>query len=405
MRAKAVSAHPLYGECAGDRDGAAFLFRLDESKGTGKGYDRLIVDMNRNGDLTDDPVVERAVLPGERKGTAPDQQLWGPIQAPERQKIAGGRPVYFAETYMFNRDLLRVGQTKPEYNLLIGQLRMKAGWYLDTTAELNGVKRKMGVYDADSDLRLGEVPQPVTRTNRGEQVWYFTDGDKLLLDADGSGTFDNDVFQSESCAFGPIVYLGPVPYKVALAADNTSLRVEAWTEALAEVALVPHGDAVRSVTLAWEQPDGSWRLIRAGTADGKAKVPPGNYRLYACDLLGKTIMREQVMASGYQRELQKPVRVAAGKGNSLPCGPPLEIKIAAEKAKPGRLGLLFNEPSSSKEESESELSIRANVVGAGGEVYSTYLRKDKFWGRLSKPTFTIVDAQGKKLKDGNLEFG
>jgi hypothetical protein len=399
---EAVSPHALYGQCRESRDGPGFIFRLDESKGDGKGYDRLIVDMNQNGDLTDDPVVERVVLPGERKGAAPDQELWGPIQAPAGQKIAGGRPVYFAQTYIFNRDLLRRGQEMRNLNMMIGQLRLKAAWYLDTTVELNGVKQKMGVYDANSNLRLGEVPQPVTYTNRGEKVWYFSAGDSLLVDADGSGTFDNDVFQSESCAFGPIVYLGPTPYKVALAADNTSLRVEPWTEALAEVALVPHGDQVRNVTLAWEQPDASWQLIRAGTADGKIKVPPGNYRLYACDLLGKAMLRDQVMASGYQRTPLKPVHFDAGKGNSLPCGAPLEIKVTAEKAKPQLTGLLAKEP---KVDSEFELRVDANVIGAGGEVYSTYLKKEKFWERPPKPTFTIADAQGKKVKDGNLEYG
>jgi hypothetical protein len=402
---KAVSAHALYGQCRESRDAAAFLFRLDESKGDGKGYDRLIVDMNQNGDLTDDPVIEREVLSKERKETPPDQVLWGPIPAPAGQKVAGARPVYFAQTYIFNGELLRRDLGTRNVNIPIGQLRLKAGWYLDTTVELNGVKQKMGVYDANSDLRLGEGPQAVTYTNQGEKLWYFTDGDSLLVDADGSGTFDNDVFQSESCAFGPIVYLGATPYKVALAADNTSLRVEPWTEALAEVALVPHGDQVRSVTLAREQPDASWQLIRAGTADGKIKVPPGNYRLYACDLLGKAALREQVMASGYQRTPRKPVSFTAGKGNSLPCGAPLEIKVTAEKAKPRLPGFLSREPTDSKVDSEFELSVDANVVGAGGEVYSTYLKKEKSWERPPKPAFTIADAQGKKVKDGNLEYG
>ena len=54
----AISQHPLYGTIAAGRD--QMLFRLDESKGTGQGYDRLIVDVNRNGDLTDDPVVSPA---------------------------------------------------------------------------------------------------------------------------------------------------------------------------------------------------------------------------------------------------------------------------------------------------------------------------------------------------------
>src|ERR1039458_4883765 len=104
---KATSQHPLYGECRDMTTGAALVYRLDESKGDGKGYDRLIVDMNQNGDLTDDPVIERAVLSKEREETPPDQVFWGPIPAPAGQKVAGGRPVYFAQTYIFNGELLR----------------------------------------------------------------------------------------------------------------------------------------------------------------------------------------------------------------------------------------------------------------------------------------------------------
>ena len=56
--------------------------------------------------------------------------------------------------------------------------------------------------------------------------------------------------------------------KVALAPDCRSLRVEPWTDPLAEVALEPHGSQVCSVTLAWERTNKQWQLIRAGVADG-----------------------------------------------------------------------------------------------------------------------------------------
>jgi len=270
---------------------------------------------------------------------------------------------------------------------------------------LNGVKKKMGVYDANCNLRLGDVPQAMTITNRGEKQWYFGAGDSLLVDVDGSGTFDNDVFQSESCAFASILYLGATPYRVALAADNTSLRVEPWTEALAEVAVVPHGDQVHSVTLAWERSGGEWQLIHAGTADGKIQVPPGNYRLYACELLGKAGSRDQVMASAYQRAVRQPVSFAVGKGNSLRCGPPLEIKVTGAKAKPRMMGLRLEDSSNSKVDSDFDLSINAEVVGGGGEAYYTYRTGENFRQQPPKPTFTVADARGKKLKDGNLEFG
>src|ERR1019366_7381919 len=226
---KAMSKHPLYGVCRDNPSGPAFLFRLDESKGDGKGYDQLIVDMNQNGDLTDDPVSQRAVLPTDRRTSQPDQMLFGPIQAPADKAVAGGRPVYFAQIYIFNRQLLTSVQA--DQNIMIGQLMLKAGWYLDTTVDLNGLKQKVGVYDGDSNLRLGDISRAQTVTNRAaasrsqpEKYWYFRGGDTLLVDADGSGTFDNDLFQSESCPFGPILYLGAKAYKVALAPDWQSLH-------------------------------------------------------------------------------------------------------------------------------------------------------------------------------------
>ena len=194
-------------------------------------------------------------------------------------------------------------------------MRLKAGWYVDTTVELKGLKQKVGVFDGDSNLRLGDVSKPQTYRNPGEEEnWYFGQGDSLLIDADGSGAFEQDPFDTECCPFGPLLYVGATPYKVALTPDGKSLRVEPWTEALAEVALQPHGEQVCRVTLAWEQPNKQWQLVRAGVADGKIQVPPGNYRLYQCELLGKGAPRDQVMASGYQRVPRKPSALRGRQG-------------------------------------------------------------------------------------------
>ncbi|MGO8930332.1 MAG: hypothetical protein ACLQU3_25975 [Limisphaerales bacterium] len=405
---KAVSRHPLYGECREKPGEAGFVFRLDESKGDGKGYDQLMVDMNRNGDLTDDVPAPLVVLPGDRstRSQAMQQRLFGPIQAPASTMIAGGRPVYYAQAYINNLGFLPAGQNVQ--NVYAGQLRLKAGWYVDTTVELKGRKQEVGVYDGDSNLRLGDVSKPQTYHNPGEQEnWYFGPGDFLLVDVDGSGAFERDSFDSESCPYGPVLYLGATPYKVALSEDCKSLRVEPWTEALAEVALQPQGDQVRSVTLAWERPNKQWQLIRAGAANGQIKVPPGNYRLYTCELLGKGAPRDQVMASAYQRVLGKPFSFAAGQANTLRCGAPLEIKVMANKRIPEswelNSGSLRNPPLAS--DSEYVLAINADVHGAGGEIYSTYAKGEKFKADPPKPTFTIMDGSAKKVASGNLEFG
>src|ERR1035441_1694694 len=124
---KAVSRHPLYGECGEAPTAPGFLFRLDESKGDGKGYDQLIADMNQDGDLTDDAVAPLVVLTIDRKlpPQAMGPKLFGPIQAPAGKMVAGGRPVYFAQTYINNLSpMLTSGQvTEGAY---IGQLQLKA---------------------------------------------------------------------------------------------------------------------------------------------------------------------------------------------------------------------------------------------------------------------------------------
>ena len=140
---KAISQHPLYGECPDSATGGVFIFRLDESKGDGSGYDRLIVDLNQNGDLTDDSVVHSSSSSGNRRSTAAEQVLFGPLQAAAARTVAGGRPVCFAQVYLVARPILSLRRASP--NLFLGQLSLKAGWYLDTTVKLAGVSRRVGV--------------------------------------------------------------------------------------------------------------------------------------------------------------------------------------------------------------------------------------------------------------------
>ncbi len=407
---KAMSSRAFYGEVGDSGAGPTLLVRLDESNGAGKGYDRLIVDMNQNGDLTDDPVVQRTVLPTEARSGSSRELVFGPIQAPADKTIAGGRPVYYAQVYLY-QPFVSYSLSNPSssarlaQNVTSGRLTLKAGWYLETTVTQDGVKRKVGVIDGDANLRLGDVSQPRTVSSRGEKTWYFRPGDSLLVDENGSGTFENDVFQSEVCPFGPILYLGAKAYKVTLAADGGTLRVGSWPQALAEVTLQPHGDQVHNLTLAWERSGEQWELIRPGVAGGKIQVPAGNYRLYACSLEGKSGRGGPVMVSGMHRAVQTPVTLAAGKANTLECGAPLDINVKATKASTTSRLLLGEDTSNRRSEPQPTMRISASVSGAGGEVYSTYYKGEGFKSRPPKPTFTVKDAAGKTVANGNLEYG
>jgi len=72
------STAPIYGKVAFDgsfddsQSGITYHFAVDESKGPGKGYDRLYFDLNRNSDLTDDAPL--SAMPDPPKGAIPSWQ-------------------------------------------------------------------------------------------------------------------------------------------------------------------------------------------------------------------------------------------------------------------------------------------------------------------------------------------
>ena len=407
----AVSKHPLYGELSILTN--QLWFRIDESKGDGKGYDRLIVDLNQNGDLTDDPVAARVEQP--RQTSAADRTeiaLFGPIPVPEGKMIGTWRPIYFAQMYLYTPPADAVANRNTSY---LGQLRFKAGWYLETTVDLDGVTRKVGIVDGNCNFRLGDFNQPTTYQNGTETNWYFQGGDYFLVDNDGSGKFENSIGSSVSAPFGPMLYLGAKPYQAVLAADDKSLALEPWSGPLAELALQPHGEQVNGLQVAWEAAPGEWQLLQPGVENGKAQVPSGNYRLYTCTLKVKNAAGETLILSGYKRTPKDTTMARADAATPFKCGAPLEVKVmsARDNRNSGStasesgsfLDWVFG--GSAGAEPVLQQFIQASVLGAGGETYSSFfLKGDKGNLRqLPKPAFAINTADGKQVASGNMEFG
>lgn len=406
----AVSKHALYGQLS-DRTNR-LCYRIDESKGDGKNYDCLIVDLNQNGDLTDDPVIPRVEQPAPKITSTSEQSVFGPIPVPEGKKIGSWQPIYYAQMYLYNLPAtIKSGQRSP----YLGQLRVRAGWYLETTVEMDGVTRKVGVADGNCNFRPGDASLPTIYQNADETNWYFGGGDSFLVDNDGSGKFNSSIENNESAPFGPVLYLGAKPYKAVLAADDKSLALEPWTGPLAELALQPHGDQVSDIQVAWESAPGQWQLLQPGVENGKARVPPGNYRLYSCSLKTPTAAGDTLILSGYKRTPKDDIKAEAGAPTPLKCGSPLEVKVSSERDT-RNMGMTASESGSildrffgGSDRSETPLQqrIQAYVIGAGDEQYSSFNLKEAK-GKMSeppKPTFAIATADGKPVETGNMEFG
>ncbi len=397
----AVSQHPLYGQIAAGSD--QLLCRLDESKGTGQGYDRLIVDVNQNGDLTDDPVVN-LVPSAMHQGvvSAPQQLLFGPIQAPDNLKIGADRPVFFAQVYMFMAAGISAAAMP---NATVAEILVRPGWYLEATVNVDGKEHKVGLVDGNCNFRIGDPERPVTsRTgvNGSETSWYFQGGDRFLMDWGRAGGMQSSVLEDQSRSFGPLLYLGAKPYKVAVAADSKSLSLAPWTEPLAELAMQPGGEHISSLELAWEKAPGDWVLLQPGVENGKAKVPPGNYRLYSLVLKGKTAAGDSLIMSGIKRAPEGTVKAVAGETTPLKCGAPLQINLSSvpTRAAGGLLQGLFGQAGPAQ-------TIQASILGAGGETYSApQLMGARGMGRPpTGPTYAVLTTEGKQVDSGNLEYG
>jgi hypothetical protein len=407
----AVSSFPLYGQIAVGGD--QMLFRLDESKGNGRGYDRLIVDVNRNGDLTDDPVVN-VVPPDNRNGVViGNQMLFGPIQAPDNLMIGSNRPICFAEVIILNTAQSLANMPA---NVTAGEIILKTGWYLQATVDVDGKQHKVDVVDANCNFHIGDPEKAViartavaggTAANGSQTSWSFQGGDLFMVDWDGVSSVQDTLLGDRTSPFGPLLYFGAKPYKAALSADCKTLSLEAWPEPMAELALQPHGEFISTLRVGWEKTPGEWVLLQPGVENGKAKVPPGNYRLYSVGLKAKTSSGESLILSGTKRTLDGAIKAATGESTPLMCGAPLKLSLTATPAREAvnsvgsALSSLFSQSSGATQ------TIQTSILGSGGETYSVpyLLNKGGATRQPPSPVFTVLTAEGKQADSGSLEYG
>jgi hypothetical protein len=422
-----VSQHPLYGQIAAGTN--QLLFRLDESKGTGKGYDRLIVDINGNGDLTGDPVVS-VVAPPKRPATTNDDKsasrpgtstneameslidlddddlLFGPIQAPTNFMIGTNRPVFFADVDVFG---MPDGFLNSLSDSTSGELSVRPGWYLEATVNVDGKRHKVDLVDAECNFRIGDTERATNYpgANGVPGTWLFEGGDRFMVDWEAPTNSVSSLFDDSSCSFGPILYFGAKPYKAALAADCKSLSVDPWPEPLAELEAA-HAGQIAGLELAWEKSPGDWILVKPGFDNGKAKVPPGSYRLYSTFLKAKTASNDFLVMTGTRRVASDTFKALAGATTPVKCGSPLQISLTSTPiATTQPSGFISSLASAILGQSGPSQSIQATLLGAGGETYSTpYFMTDKGGLRTPPaPTFTVLNADGKKVDSGSLEYG
>jgi hypothetical protein len=396
----AKSAYPLYGVLFRNQSQGRPCVFLDESKGTGKGYDRMIIDLNENGDFTDDPVVNG--LPSGVNSSSSDfeQSDFGPIDLPENKAKGIWRPKIFANIYLYNKNAIKEARNNGETQ--VGQLRIHAANLLETSVELNGVKQKFGLVDANCNFTVGDsvTVSKIKRRPDAPESWYMSPGDYFLRDVDNSGKFERSQTVTEAQPFSKFIYFGGKPYTVKVSDNLSAIDFQPFTGPSGKLKI--KGD-VTELVLGLD--GASCEAVSPDIVGGQAIVPAGKYHLSRCVVSAKN--RDGFVRVQSSDVPDKVFTVSEDNATELEAGQPLVLSVLTEKTTGtgessslmGSARRLFGgSPGQSY-----ELRMNVEVNGTGGEKYAGFTRSSGEY--VPAPRFQVCDAQGKELLSGNFEYG
>jgi len=370
-----ASSKPMYFEMSLGPRPTRYVLVIDESGGTGSGYDRLYVDANGNGDLRDDRPVQGSV---RRRGTYAYGQFTGGQVLIDYG--AGQRaPWQFSAYY---RTYQSSGRTRTYLSVI-------AAGYYEGLLSIGGRRLKAAVVDADSNGCFGdyyEVQKGATSSSGSFYVW----GDRIMLDLNGDGRYDvQPLGSAESLGCGRYLLLGGRCYEVAIAPSGQTLTLSRSQAPMG--ALLREGGGTFALGLLSEE---NGMLTVRG--EGKPLlVPADKYRLYWCAFEAKDARGVVWKATGTATTKAGSIEVPRGGVASAKFGPPLKVGVTA-RALPG------GKPDAVSP--GNTLRLNLEVKGQAGELYSagSMTRGGK---RLSPPGVRVVAPDDRVVATGQFRYG
>ena len=353
----AASSRPLYGTLDVGR-----ILRLDESQGTGRGYDRLLVDLNGNGSLADDKPYP-ALAAKRTQSASSMNRTFGPVQMASSTNTDDGRPAFNATLTLYNPQGLSKGLVTS--GSAAGYLITKPASYLKARVELDGMTETVGFLDGNGNLRLGDTAQFADTARFKSRDWEWLRADYVFRDKDGSGKFERRRVRDELELFSNQIYFSGKPFKVSFPASGR-LRLEPVTEV--GTFAVTSDCPLDSLVLLQRTPDAKWQVLVPQVINNKVLVPGGVYRLFSCSY-SLTRGKETFVGLGFANAAGQEYSVQPGQTVSLPCGPPLKATVTATpnpEAHPTLQTLIQGDLPA--------IILRAQLCGAGGETYTAFYR-------------------------------
>ena len=353
------SEHPLYGSFQlADSDDNTYTIVIDESKGTGSGYDTLYIDANNNEDLTDDPKLSETPSPHRQS------RLEFPLV--EISVEIGGReyPYYLTpstQTYSGRTDILVSSSS-----YCLGELAFGEKTY------------PMALFDSDRNGLFNDVGAIPSESERRDKI--YTSGDMLVFDVDGDGKFWNSTHNTADLqrGLGKYVSFGDTCYEMDVEPHGRTITIRE-TEAPCGYIKAKHQDY-------WVELLGDAGALKLSSSESKGKVPVGEYRLATCSIETQDDegVTWRILGRGNWR--QPVIEVKRNRKAALEFGPPLTARITLTKQR-------------------DVLEIGLDVTGRRGETYPPRDFRRVGKGLPPAPRFQVRDDRGNIVVSGDFEYG
>lgn len=340
-----------------------FAFALDAVGKRVAGYNRLYVDFNRNGDLTDDKPIDAIDVSGTPAG--------GVVQS--------SFPPVALE--------LTIDGASVEYSVLVSALcgqqpvpfasaSVYAGVVLEGHIQQEGSKIRLVLVDHNSN---GRFDDRVAIRLVGSRV-VPTEGDLLLINPNPKNVLSADATMGKDRHYvSKTVCIGSYFYEMDVSPAGD------------QVTLTPREMAVGYVT----NPSPGYRAVAysddfgvimlGGSKDTKIPLPPGQWRVanYSIDASAFT-GGGRTAVTATCGESYPPVTVVKDEIVEMPFGAPFRARIAAGRVDGGRV------------------SLSLYITGAVDENVTSLFVNGR---RPPEPRFVITDSDGNVVHQGAFEYG
>lgn len=344
------SENPIYYAATfGDAEDDVFAFAIDESGGTGKGYNVVYVDGNNDNRL--DPAKERFDFSLSSRGN----------DVPIRIRLlvtAGG------VTAPYHVNFSAFPYSDDKYLLEKIHVNLRNSSYYEGEAVLLGRRRKIAIADLDSNGLFNDVELAVF------------EGDRFFVDLNGKDAPERHSELVDSFPYGRYTRIEGVWYSIAASLDGSRVEIARVQPPLGKIE-VP--SRITEARLSSPTQPLDMKFV-----DGSDDAVVGKYRVRSVRLLAEGEAFDGWALGGSFLGREPELTVAESKSTRLKAGLPLKVEPQ----------ILVDE--------ERTLGIRLQITGAGGESYNWSPRPG---GSSSRAGFEILDSSGQEIASGKFEYG